>query len=156
MSLRHRRRARPIVALPCCNQPSAKRASRSRQASVGGVLLGCRVSPGLTQVRLQGIDSTGAGIPLDCSPRVFSLRPRRVRRSAVGGRQAGEQSPVPAASCMIWPDPRAARAAPAAVNAPGKDGSVLRGTWSRSSTACERRVRAACGHAVHADRLICA
>ena len=36
-----------------------------------------------------------------------------------------------------------------AVNAPGKDGSVLCGARLRSSTGCVRRVRAACGHAVH-------
>ena len=58
------------------------------------------------------------------------------RREAVGGRvggwvggRAGEQFAV---CSRIWPDPRAARAAPAAVNAPGKDGSVLRGARSRS------------------------
>ena len=75
-----------------------------------------------------------------CSPRVEGARSEGEVVSGrasgrvsgwVGGR-AGEQSAVPAACSRIWPDPRAARAAPVAVNAPGKDGSVLCGAWSRS------------------------
>ena len=78
---------------------------------------------------------------------------------AVGGqagRRAGRQSAVPAACVGYGPLRGLLARRRRAVNAPEKDGSVLRRAWSRSSTGCVRRVRAACGHPVHEDRLTAA
>ena len=86
----------------------------------------------------------------------FQWRARRAGGRAVGGQaggRAGRQSAVPAACVGYGPLRGLLARRRRAVNAPEKDGSVLRRAWSRSSTGCVRRVRAACGHAVHADSL---